>query len=55
MAHIMETAGGLATTGLQRILDVMPTSIHERSSVIMGSRKEVQEIMDLYKEWNANK
>jgi fructose-1,6-bisphosphatase I len=41
MAFIVEQAGGAATTGRQRILDVAPTAIHQRIPLIMGSRNEV--------------
>ena len=30
MAYLVEQAGGLANTGIQRILDIVPTQIHER-------------------------
>jgi len=42
MAFIIEQAGGAATTGTGRILDVAPTELHQRVPVILGSRKEVQ-------------
>ena len=42
MAFIVEQAGGAATTGRERILDVGPTELHQRVPVILGSRKEVQ-------------
>lgn len=48
MAYIMEKAGGLATTGKQRILDIEPTAIHQRVPVFMGSKDDVQEVIDLY-------
>lgn len=49
MAYIMEKAGGLASTGHMPILDVQPEKIHERIPVFLGSRDDVQEIIDLYK------
>ncbi|XP_045216936.1 fructose-1,6-bisphosphatase 1-like isoform X2 [Mercenaria mercenaria] len=49
MSYIMEQAGGLATTGTQRILDLQPTDIHERCPVYMGSRDDVQDVLDTYK------
>lgn len=49
MAFIMENAGGLASTGNGRILEISPTQIHERCPVFMGSADEVKEIIDLYK------
>src|SRR5690349_10234424 len=36
MAMIMEQAGGKATTGRQRMLDVQPSSIHDRSPIFLG-------------------
>jgi fructose-1,6-bisphosphatase I len=43
-------AGGIATTGTKRILDIVPTSIHERCSVFLGSRDDVQDLMKFYQE-----
>src|SRR5690606_9868425 len=42
MAFILEAAGGLATTGQQRILDVAPTELHQRVPVFLGSKKMVE-------------
>ena len=44
MAMIVEQAGGVATTGRQRILDIQPTSLHQRVPVILGSRNEVERV-----------
>ncbi|MEN9478668.1 MAG: hypothetical protein RLZZ298_63 [Pseudomonadota bacterium] len=44
MALIVEQAGGAATTGYQRILDIPPVRIHQRCAVIMGSKNEVDRI-----------
>jgi len=52
MAFLMEHAGGLATTGKERILDVVPTDIHQRVPIFLGSSGDVQEIIDLYKKHN---
>ena len=41
-------AGGLATTGTMRILDIVPTSIHERTSVFLGSRDDVADLKKFY-------
>ncbi|MGQ7846722.1 class 1 fructose-bisphosphatase [Granulosicoccus sp. 3-233] len=41
MALIVEQAGGAATTGSDRILDLQPSSHHQRVPVILGSREEV--------------
>ena len=44
MAWLIEQAGGAATNGRERILDLQPTKLHERVSVILGSRNEVERI-----------
>ena len=41
MSFIVEQAGGAATDGRQRILDIQPTELHQRVPVILGSRNEV--------------
>jgi fructose-1,6-bisphosphatase I len=41
MAFLVEQAGGAATNGKERILDLKPTKLHERVSVILGSKNEV--------------
>lgn len=50
MAMIIEQAGGGATTGTQRILDVEPSEIHQRIPVILGSREEVDRLTDLHQQ-----
>ena len=44
MSWLIEQAGGAATNGRQRILDIQPTQLHERVSVILGSRNEVERV-----------
>jgi fructose-1,6-bisphosphatase I len=44
MSFLVEQAGGLATTGRDRILDVQPRALHERVPVILGSKNEVSRI-----------
>ena len=44
MAFLVEQAGGIATNGAQRIMDIVPTKLHERVSVILGSRNEVERV-----------
>ncbi|KAF5315798.1 hypothetical protein D9611_004692 [Ephemerocybe angulata] len=50
MAYLTEQAGGIATTGTQRILDINPKHIHERCSVFLGSRDDVQDLLKFYKD-----
>ena len=45
MSFIVEQAGGAASTGLERILDVVPTGLHQRVPVLMGSLNEVERIV----------
>ena len=41
MAFIAEQAGGYASTGTQRILDIEPSELHQRVPLIVGNKKEV--------------
>jgi fructose-1,6-bisphosphatase I/sedoheptulose-1,7-bisphosphatase len=45
MAMIVEQAGGAASTGRSRLLDVVPRGLHERVAVILGSRREVERLV----------
>ncbi len=44
MALLVEQAGGAATTGTERILDIAPEKIHQRVPVILGSKNEVDRV-----------
>lgn len=48
MAYIMERAGGVATMGTKAILDKQPEKIHERVPVFLGSKDDVQDLIDCY-------
>ncbi len=48
MAFLIEQAGGAATDCRQRILDIVPTSLHQRVSVALGSKDEVEYITALH-------
>lgn len=48
LAFMVEQAGGLATTGETRVLDLKPHAIHERCPVIFGSRNEVNLMLSDY-------
>jgi len=50
MSFIVEQAGGAATNGKGRILDIQPTSLHERVSVILGSKNEVDRVTAYHRE-----
>lgn len=54
MAMIMESAGGMASCGLfngrlQRLLDIVPKSIHEKCPVIIGSTRDVEAVLEEYR------
>jgi fructose-1,6-bisphosphatase I len=44
MAFIVEQAGGAATNGRDRIMDIVPGKLHERVSVVLGSKNEVDRV-----------
>ncbi len=44
MSFIVEQAGGAAHDGSQRILDVQPTTLHQRIGVVLGSKEEVERV-----------
>jgi fructose-1,6-bisphosphatase I len=44
MSFLVEQAGGASTNGRQRILDIEPGKLHERVSVMLGSRAEVERV-----------
>ena len=44
MAFLIEQAGGAATNGTQRIMEIQPTGLHERVAVFLGSRNEVERV-----------
>ena len=48
MAFIVEQAGGAATNGATRILDIQPKALHERVGVVLGSRNEVDQVASYY-------
>lgn len=51
MAYLMEKAGGLGSTGTQRLLDIVPTSVHQRTGVVLGSKQNVLEVEEFYKKF----
>ena len=44
MSWLIEQAGGASTNGKHRIMDLQPTKLHERVSVVMGSKNEVERV-----------
>jgi len=50
MSFLIEQAGGAATNGTQRILDITPGKLHERVSVVLGSKNEVDRVTAYHRE-----
>ncbi|GAA6140417.1 class 1 fructose-bisphosphatase [Hydrogenophaga sp. 5NK40-0174] len=50
MGWLIEQAGGMATDGRQRILDIQPTKLHQRVSVVLGSKNEVERVTQYHLE-----
>ena len=53
MGWLVEQAGGAATNGRQRILDIEPSELHQRVSVVLGSRNEVERVTAYHLEADA--
>ena len=49
MSFLVEQAGGLSVTSTGRIMEIMPTDIHQRVEVILGSKNEVEKCLSYYK------
>ncbi|WP_265947434.1 class 1 fructose-bisphosphatase [Dechloromonas sp. A34] len=52
MAMLIEQAGGAASTGRQRILDVQPEALHQRVPVILGSKNEVERLERYHRDYD---
>ncbi|MGO9546144.1 MAG: class 1 fructose-bisphosphatase [Rhodomicrobium sp.] len=50
IAMLAEQAGGACTTGTERVLDIVPGSMHQRVPVVFGSKSEVEEIAHYYRD-----
>ncbi len=49
MAFIVEQAGGAATNGAQRIMDIQPEKLHQRVPVFLGAKDEVELVTRYHK------
>ena len=50
MSFIVEKAGGVSTTGEQRVLEVQPQELHQRVPIFIGSKNMVNYYLENYKE-----
>ena len=48
LAMVVEEAGGMATDGKMRILDIEPQQLHQRVPLFIGSKNDVQNVMEIY-------
>ncbi|MES2500466.1 MAG: class 1 fructose-bisphosphatase [Pseudomonadota bacterium] len=55
MSFIVEQAGGAATTGLQRVMEVRPTGIHQRVPIMLGSKNEIDRIASYHQKKSKRK
>jgi fructose-1,6-bisphosphatase I/sedoheptulose-1,7-bisphosphatase len=51
IAMVIEQAGGLASTGQERIQEIVPRSLHARTPLILGSRAEIERIEQYHSEY----
>jgi fructose-1,6-bisphosphatase I len=54
MAFLVEQAGGKASTGTMRTLDIVPTNIHDRAPIFLGSKEDVEDIEKIYAKHSAS-
>jgi len=49
MSFIVEQAGGVSSTGRERIMELQPNGLHQRVPVILGSKNEVERVIGYHK------
>jgi fructose-1,6-bisphosphatase I len=50
MSFIVEQAGGMSFTGRDRIMELQPEDLHQRVPVVLGSRNEVERVVEYHKQ-----
>ena len=55
MAYIIEQAGGKAASGVKPILDIQPTSIHQRAPIFIGSQENVDDYLKIREKCDKEK
>lgn len=50
MAYLIEQAGGMATTGTERILDLKPEDVHQTTSIYLGCVRDIEQLRTFYKQ-----
>jgi fructose-1,6-bisphosphatase I len=55
MSFLVEQAGGLSTTGRERIMDIVPKNVHQRVPCLLGSHEDINEVVSYYKKADGHK
>lgn len=50
MGFIVEQAGGICSTGRERIMEIQPDGLHQRVPVVLGSKNEVERVIQYHNE-----
>jgi fructose-1,6-bisphosphatase I len=50
MSYLVEQAGGVSSTGRERIMDIQPHELHQRVPVILGSKNEVERVVSYHQQ-----
>ena len=50
MGFIVEQAGGICSTGRERIMEIQPDGLHQRVPVVLGSKNEVERVIRYHAE-----
>ena len=53
LSFIIEQAGGMATNGEKRIMEIKPQAIHERTPIYIGSKRNVEKVLDFLYEYSG--
>ena len=54
MSFIVEQAGGMSSTGRERIMEIQPEGLHQRVPVILGSRQEVERVVEYHNQYDSD-
>jgi fructose-1,6-bisphosphatase len=55
ISFLIEQAGGASTTGRERVMDILPSGLHQRVPLIFGSRDEVERVSRYHDEYASGK
>ncbi|MDP2822200.1 MAG: class 1 fructose-bisphosphatase [Sulfuritalea sp.] len=55
ISFLIEQAGGMATTGRERVLEITPADLHQRVPLIFGSKNEVERVAGYHKDYASGK